>query len=56
MDEFTYMVFVVISSMIGVLLTLFVAIIATALLHDGDGSAHAVVEPLLDAPEHRQAA
>jgi hypothetical protein len=57
MEEFTYTVFMVVASMIGALLTLFVGIIATALLYDGEGPVHAITEPLPESPaQYRQAA
>ena len=57
MGEFTYTVFVVVTSTIGALLTLFVGVIATALMYDGGTPAHATVEPHVDSSPHfRQAA
>ena len=57
MDAFTYLVFVVVASTIGALLTLFVGVITTALLFDLDDTPHAVAEPRREPQlSYRQAA
>lgn len=49
--EFTYNVFLAVASMIGALLTLFVGVIAAALLHDSRQVTRPVAEP---HPESQQ--
>lgn len=48
MQEFSYTVYTVVASMIGGLLTAFVAVIATALLHDFDPPVEKPVAPRAD--------